>query len=75
MELELLPLGFEDPEQDRRANPKAGKPKYEGVERRRDVRRLCMDRRAMLRFEPGQADRRSGNDRRAENAVWNNFYR
>ncbi len=75
MDLELVPLGSEVSEQDRRSNPKAGRSKYEGVERRMGPRRLCRDRRAMLRFESGNTDRRLGNDRRFENAVWNNIYR
>lgn len=37
---------------------------YKGLERRRSLRRLSNDRRAMLRWEPDKDDRRSRRDRR-----------
>lgn len=50
---------------------------YKGLERRRSLRRLSNDRRAMLRWEPDKDDRRSRRDRRqAATDLWSrNFER
>jgi hypothetical protein len=40
--------------------------KYIGPERRHKPRRQNGDRRDLLRFEPDKADRRDGDDRRAD---------
>ena len=41
-----------------------GATKYMGVERRKDNRRSGIDRRTMVRFEPGKDDRRENHGRR-----------
>lgn len=47
-----------------------GTEQYQGPERRREPRRTGDDRREMVRYEPGKANRRSGWDRRKGNNVW-----
>lgn len=39
-------------------------PSYNGADRRHAQRRLSVDRRSMIRFEPERDPRRSGSDRR-----------
>ncbi len=39
-------------------------PHYSGPDRRQAERRMSIDRRDMIRFEPEKDPRRSGNDRR-----------
>lgn len=43
---------------------------YTGVERRKNMRRVRVDRREMVRFE-NKPDRRQGKDRRLEMRMWN----
>ncbi len=43
---------------------------YKGKERRYSVRRITVNRRDMIRFEPSKEDRRSGKDRRAALNTW-----
>jgi hypothetical protein len=45
---------------------------YTGPEHRMCQRRETVDRREMVRFELGKEQRRSGQDRRAPNSVWEN---
>ena len=67
MDLELVPL------EDNNAKPNDDvseeKEVYKGIERRKNVRRTHADRRSMVRFEE-KTERRTGNDRRAENISW-----
>jgi hypothetical protein len=43
---------------------------YKGTERRKYIRRVGLDRRAMIRFEPEKDSRRSHQDRRS-GEIWN----
>ncbi len=43
-----------------------GAKKYMGKERRKENRRSGIDRRTMVRFEPGKDDRRESHGRREE---------
>jgi len=43
---------------------------YVGTEMRKCVRRLKVDKREMLRYEPGKENRRIGAERRRGSAVW-----
>jgi len=43
---------------------------FNGVERRRDHRRVAVDRREMVRFEMDKEPRRSGKDRRGPLSMW-----
>jgi hypothetical protein len=68
MELELQP---KDDQPRRKAEAESAEmPVYQGMERRRAVRRVTVDRRTMIRFEAGQ-DRRRGRERRADLQLWN----
>jgi len=46
-----------------------GALKYTGPERRKDARRITVDRREMVRFE-SNTDRRARGDRRGELKLW-----
>lgn len=48
---------------------------YQGPNRRTYQRRAGDDRREMLRFELSNPNRRTGEDRRQENNLWNNLHR
>ncbi len=48
---------------------------YQGPNRRIHQRRAGDDRRDMLRFELSNPNRRTGEDRRKENNLWNNLHR
>lgn len=67
MELELEP---KDDNQKKPGRQPLDKPHYEGAERRVEQRRCGHDRRTVVRYEPGSADRRSGTDRRAPDTPW-----
>ena len=43
---------------------------YVGTEMRKCVRRLKVDKREMLRYEPGKENRRVGTERRRGSEVW-----
>lgn len=74
MDLQLEPLESEKkPEGKAEFGERDLKRKYTGIEHRRSVRRVCADRRAMVRFEPDKKDRRSGLDRRSS-GNWSNAY-
>jgi hypothetical protein len=45
-------------------------PTYSGIERRREQRRITVDRREMIRFDA--SERRSGGERRASLGLWKN---
>lgn len=62
----------DDPGHDHRFIEHNGELKYVGEEHRHHIRRVCADRRQMIRFEPGKEDRRSGLDRRK--GSWNIRY-
>lgn len=75
MDLKLEPLDSEiRADQPANFEPKPRKTQYVGAEHRLGPRRLCQDRRAMLRFEPEKNDRRSCMDQRAGGSKWNNMY-
>ena len=67
MELELVPK--EDIDSQVRDQVLEDTPVYKGPERRKNIRRITAERRAMVRFEM-KADRRSGIDRRASVHLW-----
>lgn len=73
MPLELEPLES-DRANDQPATFEARKTKYNGPEHRHGSRRHKADRRALLRFELDNHNRRADNDRRSDNR-WNNLYR
>lgn len=68
MELELVPKDAPNPAGDDDA-PKDGPLRYTGPERRKQLRRVTVDRREMVRFET-KPDRRSGKDRRVAEKLW-----
>ena len=72
MELELEPL---EPQPEKNDSDSWQPGGYQGIERRQVYRRVSSDRRSLIRFESGGADRRSGGDRRAGETPWNSFYR
>ena len=75
MDLKLEPLDSEiRADQPANFEQKLREIKYIGPEHRLGTRRLCQDRRVMLRFEPEKDDRRTGMDQRAGNGKWNNMY-
>ncbi|MFQ6021349.1 MAG: hypothetical protein ACE5NW_01390 [Acidiferrobacterales bacterium] len=49
---------------------KVSTTEYQGVERRKRVRRVNVDRRGEVRFEPKKPDRRQENGRRKEDKLW-----
>lgn len=49
---------------------KAMTMEYQGPERRKRLRRINGDRRAVVRYEPDKAARRQGFGRRKEDRVW-----
>ena len=69
MELELVPK-----DETSRSAVEQGvqeeKPVYLGPERRKNIRRITVDRREMVRFED-RTDRRHGRERRVELQLWN----
>jgi hypothetical protein len=67
MELELVPK--EDVDRLVRDQVLEDAPVYQGPERRKNIRRITAERRAMVRFEK-KSDRRSGIDRRASAHLW-----
>lgn len=74
MDLKLEPLDSEKkPEGKAEFGERAPKGKYNGVEHRHFVRRVCADRRVTVRFEVDKTDRRSGLDRRSD-GNWSNAY-
>lgn len=54
--------------------PREPKDEYKGPERRHTPRRICIDRRSLVRFEIDKQDRRSDHDRREDGIKWGNFY-
>lgn len=72
MELELVPEDDDKDSAKKAEGQQAGEaPAYTGPERRKQQRRQTVDRREMVRFE-AKADRRSGNDRRRLQGLWEN---
>ena len=68
MELELMPKN--EPEKAPETQGSQDGPLvYTGPERRKDLRRMTVDRREMARFE-AKPDRRRGMDRRVELKLW-----
>jgi hypothetical protein len=68
VELELLPKDESGAPSSGEA-PKDGPLVYSGPERRKQARRVTVDRREMIRFED-KPDRRSGHDRRVALKLW-----
>jgi len=75
MTLELEPL-----DTDRYSSREAdvttaeSREEYKGIERRHAPRRICVDRRGLVRFEIDKQDRRSDHDRRANGIIWGSVY-
>lgn len=68
MTLELVPI---DAPVDKVAatGPQDGSLEYTGPDRRKNVRRIKVDRREMVRFE-NTPDRRQNGDRRLKTRIW-----
>jgi hypothetical protein len=68
MELELVPKEKFD-QKVTHQEPAEAPMVYKGPERRKQVRRVTVDRREMVRFE-SKPDRRHGGDRRIATKMW-----
>lgn len=74
MSLELEPLDSElYSSMDADVETAESREEYIGPERRQAHRRVCIDRRNLVRFEIDKLERRADFDRRAEGCRWGGF--
>ena len=69
MELELISKDEIDGNISNQAPLEENMPVYTGTEHRKNVRRIMVDRREMVRFED-KSDRRGGRERRQSQQLW-----